>query len=39
MFDDIDKVRELAWDWMLNNKDERPHNSLGKVPPSAHWER
>lgn len=39
LFDDLDQVRELAWNWMLEYNEERPHDSLGKVPPSVYRER
>lgn len=39
LFDDLDQVRELAWNWMLDYNEERPHDSLGKVPPSVYRER
>lgn len=36
LFDDLDQVRELSWFWRLDYNDERPHESLGNLPPSVY---
>ena len=33
LFDDLDQVREITWEWMREYNEERPHDALGKVPP------
>ena len=34
LFDSLSQVRELSWAWMLSYNEERPHESLGNIPPS-----
>ena len=34
LFDSLAQVRELSWAWMLSYNEERPHESLGNIPPS-----
>ena len=36
LFDSLEQVREMAWFWRLDYNDERPHESLGKLPPSLY---
>ena len=33
LFGDLDDVREITWEWMLTYNEERPHKSLGGLPP------
>ena len=39
LFDDLDEVREITWEWMLCYNEERPHKSLGGLPPVAFREK
>lgn len=34
LFSSLDQVRDLSWAWMLSYNEERPHESLGNLPPS-----
>ena len=36
MFDDLDEVRDHAWEWMIDYNEERPHDALGKIPPTIY---
>jgi len=36
MFDDLDEVRDYAWEWMIDYNEERPHDALGKIPPTIY---
>ena len=36
LFESLNQVREMAWHWMLDYNDERPHDSLGNLPPSVY---
>jgi len=35
LFDDLDQVREQSWEWQISYNEERPHRSLGGLPPVA----
>ena len=35
LFEDLDQVRQVAWEWMIEYNEERPHDALGKVPPTV----
>jgi putative transposase len=35
MFDDLDQVREITADWLRKYNEQRPHESLGNLPPST----
>jgi len=39
LFEDLDQVREMAWAWMIEYNEERPHDALGKVPPAVFREK
>ena len=39
LFEDLDQVRQIAWEWMIEYNEERPHDALGKIPPSAFREK
>ncbi len=39
LFEDLDQVRQIAWEWMIEYNEERPHDALGKIPPSAFREQ
>jgi putative transposase len=34
LFSSLSQVRELSWAWMISYNEERPHESLGNLPPS-----
>ena len=36
LFDSLSQVREMAWEWMLDYNEERPHDSLGNLPPAIY---
>jgi putative transposase len=36
LFEDLDQVREVVWGWMIEYNEERPHDSLGRVPPTVY---
>jgi putative transposase len=36
LFETISQVREMAWVWMLDYNEERPHESLGDLPPAVY---
>jgi putative transposase len=39
LFEDLDQVREMAWEWMIEYNEERPHDALGKIPPTVFRKR
>lgn len=39
LFDSLSQVREMAWVWRLDYNDERPHESLGNLPPSVYRQK
>lgn len=39
LFEDLDQVREIVWQWMIEYNEERPHDALGKVPPAVFRDR
>ena len=36
LFETLSQVREMSWVWMLDYNDERPHESLGDLPPAVY---
>jgi putative transposase len=36
LFESLSQVREMAWLWQLDYNEERPHESLGNVPPAVY---
>ena len=34
IFSNLQQVREISWAWMLSYNEERPHSSLGTIPPA-----
>lgn len=36
LFEDLDQVREITWQWMREYNEERPHDALGNVPPATY---
>lgn len=34
IFSTLSQVRDLSWAWMLSYNEERPHRSLGNIPPA-----
>jgi len=34
LFSNLNQVRELSWAWRLTYNEERPHKSLGNIPPA-----
>lgn len=39
LFENLSQVREMAWHWRLDYNDERPHESLGNLPPSVYRQK
>lgn len=39
LFDSLSQVSEMAWLWRLDYNDERPHESLGNLPPSEYRQK
>ena len=39
LFETLDQVRDMAWIWRLDYNDERPHESLGDIPPTVYREK
>ena len=39
LFEDLPQVRDMAWVWMMDNNEERPHDSLGKLPPAMYRQK
>jgi hypothetical protein len=39
LFVRLDDVREAAHGWMIEYNEQRPHDSLGDLPPCEHWQR
>lgn len=39
LFEDLDQVREVVWQWMIEYNEERPHDALGGVPPAVFRDR
>jgi len=39
LFEDLDQVREITYDWMINYNERRPHNALGGLPPVVYREK
>ena len=36
LFETLNQVRELAWRWQIDYNEERPHDSLGGLPPAIY---
>ena len=36
LFDDLEQVRQMTWGWMQEYNEERPHESLGNLPPAVY---
>lgn len=36
LFESISQVREMAWFWRMDYNEERPHESLGNLPPAIY---
>ena len=34
LFGNLNEVREISWVWRLSYNEERPHQSLGNIPPA-----
>lgn len=39
LFENLTQVRDMAWVWMLDYNDERPHESLGDIPPAVYRQK
>lgn len=39
LFESVSQVREMAWLWQLDYNEERPHESLGNLPPSIYRQK
>lgn len=38
IFDTLDQVREIAWQWMIDYNEQRPHDALNGMTPAAYRE-
>ncbi len=36
LFETLNQVRDMAWVWMIDYNEERPHDSLGGLPPAVY---
>ena len=34
IFATLSQVRDISWAWLLSYNEERPHSSLGNIPPA-----
>lgn len=39
VFESLDQVREISAEWLLTYNEERPHDTLGGIPPAAYRDR
>ena len=39
LFESLGQVREMAWFWQLDYNDEKPHESLGNLPPRIYRQK
>jgi putative transposase len=35
LFENLDQVREITYEWLISYNEERPHDSLGDLPPTV----
>jgi putative transposase len=35
IFENLEQVRDIAWEWIQQYNEERPHDALGRIPPSV----
>ena len=36
LFETVQQLREMAWWWQIDYNEERPHDSLGGIPPTEY---
>ncbi len=36
LFDDLEQVRQMTWDWMHEYNEERPHDALDNFSPAVY---
>lgn len=39
LFETLRQVRDMAWVWMIDYNEERPHDSLGDLPPAVYRQK
>ena len=39
LFENLSQVRQMAWEWMIEYNEQRPHDALGKIPPAVFREK
>jgi putative transposase len=39
LFEDLDQVREITYDWLITYNERRPHDALGGLPPTVFREQ
>ena len=39
LFSSLQQVRDIAWNWMIDYNEERPHDALGGMTPTAFREK
>ena len=39
LFEDLDQVREITYNWLIAYNERRPHDALGGLPPTVFREQ
>ena len=39
LFESLDQIREITWQWMIDYNEQRPHDSLNGLTPRAYREK
>ncbi len=39
LFNSLDQVREITWQWIIDYNEQRPHDALGGLTPTAYREK
>jgi len=39
LFNSLSQVREITWQWIIDYNEQRPHDALGGLTPTAYREK